>query len=90
VALAELCIATTAVFVEDMISPNIVSTNIVAVRRIESGVCPAPGIVLGANRGGRAGGRHADTAGTFHRRHALLKAAGAELASRLWDLPAGN
>jgi hypothetical protein len=89
-ALAELCVPTTAVIVEDVIGSNIVSTNIVALRRIESGACLAPGIVLGANRGLRAGGRHADTTGTFHRRHALLKAAGGELASRLWDLPAGN
>src|SRR6516225_8425662 len=36
------------------------------------------------------GGRHADATGTFHRQHALLKAAAAELASRLWDLPSGE
>jgi hypothetical protein len=89
-ALAELCAATNAVFVEDMIGLNIVSTNVVALRRIESSVCPAPGSSFkGADLGERAGGRHADTTGTFHRQHALHKAAAAELASRLWDLPAG-
>jgi hypothetical protein len=88
-ALAELCAATNAVFVEDMIAPNIVSTNVVALQRIESSVCPAPGSSFkGADPGERAGGRHADTTGTFHRQHALHKAAAAELASRLWDLPA--
>jgi hypothetical protein len=40
--LAELCVATNAVFVEDMIGLNIVPTNVVAVRRIESSVCPLP------------------------------------------------
>jgi hypothetical protein len=40
--LAELCVATIAVFVEDMIGLNIFSTNIVALRRIESCVCLAP------------------------------------------------
>jgi hypothetical protein len=86
--LAELCVATNAVFVEDMVGLNIVPTNVVAVRRIESSVCPAPASFKGANPGARAGGRHADTAGTFHRQHALHKAAGSELASRLWDLTA--
>jgi hypothetical protein len=52
---------------------------------------PGSRIVLeGADLGARAGGRHADTTGTFHRQHALLKAAAVELASRLWDLPAGE
>jgi hypothetical protein len=87
--LAELCAATNAAFVEDMIGLNIVSTKLVALERIESSVCPAPGLPSrGANPGARAGGRHADTTGTFHRQHALLKAAAVELASRLWDLPA--
>lgn len=45
-ALAELCVATNAVFVEDMIGPNIFSTKVVALRRIESIVCPAPGSFL--------------------------------------------
>ena len=90
-ALAELCVAPNAVFVEDMIGGlNMVPTNVVALRRIESSVCQAPGSFKGANLGARAGGRHADTAGTFHRQHALHKAAGSELASRLWDLPAGE
>ena len=87
-ALAELCLATNAVFVEDMIGLNIFSTKLVALQRIESSIRPAPRSFKGANLGERAGGRHADTAGTFHRQHALLKAAGRELASRLWDLPA--
>src|SRR5262252_51693 len=94
-ASAELCVATNAAFVEDMIGLNIFSTKTVAVQRIESSVCPAPGSSLrepivfeGADRGARTGGRHADTTGTFHRQHALHKAAAAELASRLWDLPA--
>jgi len=34
-------------FVEDMICLSIVSTNIVALQRIESSVCPAPGWSLG-------------------------------------------
>ena len=89
-ALAELSVATNAVFVEDMIGLNMVPTNVVALRRIESSVCQAPGSFKGANLGARAGGRHADRAGTFHRQHALHKAAGSELASRLWDLPAGE
>ena len=46
-ALAELCAATNAVFVEDMIGLNIVSTNVVALQRIESSVCPAPETSLG-------------------------------------------
>jgi hypothetical protein len=33
-------------FVEDMIGLSIVSTNVVALRRIESSVCPAPGSSL--------------------------------------------
>jgi hypothetical protein len=40
--LAELCAATNAAFVEDMIGLNIFSTNVVALRRIESSDCPAP------------------------------------------------
>jgi hypothetical protein len=40
--LAELCVATNAVFVEDMVSLNIFSTNVVALQQIESSVCPAP------------------------------------------------
>jgi hypothetical protein len=84
-ALPELCLATNAVFVEDMIGVNIFSTN--ALQRFESSVCQAP-VFEGAKFSARAGGRHADTTGTFHRQHALLKAARSELASRLWDLPA--
>ena len=89
-ALAELCVAADAVSVEDMVGLNIFSTNVVALQRIESSVCPAPGSFKGANRGARPGGRHADATGTFHRQHALLKAGAAELASRLLDLPAGG
>ena len=89
-ALAELCVAADAVSVEDMVGLDIFSTNVVALQRIESSVCPAPGSFKGANRGARAGGRHADATGTFHRQHALLKAGAAELASRLWDLPSGE
>jgi hypothetical protein len=74
------------VFVEDMIGLNIFSTNIVALRRIESCVCLAPassGEPIVAN----APEAVTRTQGTFHRQHALLKAPAAELASRLWDLP---
>jgi hypothetical protein len=42
--LAKLCAATNAVLVEDMIGLNIVSTKLVALQRIESSVCPAPGL----------------------------------------------
>jgi len=45
-ASAELCVATNAVFVEDMIGLNIFSTKTVALQRIESSVCPAPGSSL--------------------------------------------
>jgi hypothetical protein len=86
--LAQLCVATNAAFIEDMIGLNIFPTNMVAVQRIESSVCPAPKSLEGANLGTRAGGHHADTTGTFHRQHPLLKAGRSELASRLWDLPA--
>ena len=79
-----------AVFVEDMINLNIFSTNTVAPQRTESSVCLAPRSFRGSRPGARAGGRHADTTGTFHRQHALLKAAACELASRLWDLPPGR
>jgi hypothetical protein len=44
-ALAELCIAANAVS-EDMIGLNIFSTNVVALQRIESSVCPTPGTSL--------------------------------------------
>jgi hypothetical protein len=47
--LAELCVATNAVFVEDMIGLNIFSTNVMALQRIESSVCPAPGSFKGAD-----------------------------------------
>jgi hypothetical protein len=59
----------------------------VALQRIESSVAWLPRYPFwGTNPGERAGGRHADTTGTFNRQHALLKAASGELASRLWDL----
>jgi hypothetical protein len=41
-ALAELCVAASAVSVEDMIGLNIFCTNVVALQRIESSVCPTP------------------------------------------------
>jgi hypothetical protein len=86
--LAELCVATNAVFVEDMIGLNIFSTNVAADRKQR---LPGSRIVLWEPIWHtRAGGRHADTTGTFHRQHALLTAGAAELASRLWDLPAGK
>jgi hypothetical protein len=44
--LAELCVAANAVSVEDMISLNIFSTNVVALQRFESSVCPTPGTSL--------------------------------------------
>jgi hypothetical protein len=44
--LAELCVAADAVSVEDMVGLNIFSTNVVALQRIESSVCPAPGSSL--------------------------------------------
>lgn len=90
-ALAELFVAANAVSVEDMIGLNIFSTNVVALQRIESSVCPTPGNVFkGADRGARAGGRHADATGTFIVSTPFLKAGDAKLASRLWDLPAGS
>jgi hypothetical protein len=45
-ALAELCVAADAVSVEDRVGLNIFSTNVVALQRIESSVCPAPGSYL--------------------------------------------
>ena len=46
VALAELCVAANAVSVGDMIGLNIFSTNVVALQRIESSVCPTPATSL--------------------------------------------
>ena len=46
VALAELCVAANAVSVGDMIGLNIFSTNVMALQRIESSVCPAPATSL--------------------------------------------
>jgi len=93
-ALAELRVAANTVSVEesveDMIGLNIFSTNVVGIAADrKAAFARLPDRLKGANRGARAGGRHADATGTFHRQHALLKAAAAELASRLWDLPAG-
>jgi hypothetical protein len=83
-ALAELCLATNAVFVEDMIGLNIFSTKLVALQRIESSVCPAPGSFKGANLGERAGGPHADTAGTFTVSMPFLRPQGAN-----WQVACG-
>ena len=89
VALAELCVAANAVSVGDMIGLNIFSTNVVALQRIESSVCPTPATSLRGPMVARAGGRHADATGTFIVSTPFLKAGYAELASRLWYLPAG-
>jgi hypothetical protein len=61
-----------------------------APQRTESGVALASRFIAiwEADRTHAPEGRHADTTGTFHRQQVLLKAADAELASRLWDLPA--
>jgi hypothetical protein len=89
--LAELCVAKNAVFAEDMIGLNIFSTKTVAPQRIESSVCRAPGSSLREPILA-----HAPEAVTrtqpepFIVKHALHKAGAAELASRLWDLPAAG
>jgi len=90
IGLAELCAATSAVLGEDKLlrtsSPPTRGTA-----AVESRVALAPRLSLVGNRSGiRTGGRHADTTGTFTVNTLLLKAASAELASRLWDLPAGK
>jgi len=90
IGLAELCAATSAVLGEDKLlrtsSPPTRGTA-----AVESRVALAPRLSLVGNRSGiRTGGRHADTTGTFTVNTLLLKAGSAELASHLWDLPAGR
>ena len=87
--LAQLRVAKSAVFAEDVIVLNVFPTNFVALQRIESSVCLAPIIPFwGATLGARAGAVTRTQPELFTVSTPFFKAAGGELASRLWDLPA--
>jgi len=78
------------VFAEDQIVLNVFPTNFVALQRIESSVCLAPIISFwGTALGARAGAVTRTQPELFTVSTPFFKAAGGELASRLWDLPAG-
>jgi hypothetical protein len=78
------------VFAEDLIVLNVFPTNFVALQRIESSVCLAPNhFVWGTTLGARAGAVTRTRPELFTVSTPFFKAAGGELASRLWDLPAG-
>jgi hypothetical protein len=77
------------VFAEDLIVLNVFPTNFVALQRIESSVCLAPIISFwGTTLGARAGAVTRTQPELFTVSTPLFKAAGGELASRLWDLTA--
>jgi hypothetical protein len=77
------------VFAEDLIVLNVFPTNFVALQRIESSVCLAPIISFwAATLGARAGAVTRTQPELFTVSTPFFKAAGGELASRLWDLPA--
>jgi hypothetical protein len=86
--LAELCVAANAVS-EDMIGLNILHERRGTAADRKQRLPDSRNVFEGADRGARAGGRHADATGTFIVSTPFLKAGEAKLASRLWDLPAG-
>jgi hypothetical protein len=77
------------VFAEDLIVLNVFPTNFVALQRIESSVCLAPISFGGTTLGARAGAVTRTQPELFTVSTPFFKAADGELASRLWDLPAG-
>jgi hypothetical protein len=66
--LAQLRVAKSAVFAEDLIVLDVFPTNFVALQRIEKRRLPGSHhLVLGSHTWRTRRGRHADTTGTFHR-----------------------